>query len=162
MRAFVTGVHLGLLQTGYLLGIQRAISAAHETYALVLCAWLLGALVGLWTGMRPRLALLAGALAYAIAQAALAGVDFSGRSPLWWAPAIVVSGIYSGRYFTAAIAAGEATAAVFARETHGFLVGALAALAVAVVGGRQAMIVAPAATLGIVLALGVTARRRPA
>ncbi|MEZ4452942.1 MAG: hypothetical protein R3B09_26015 [Nannocystaceae bacterium] len=154
MRPLVHGLHLGLLQTGLLLALQRATSAAAETYAAVLGGWLLGAASGLWLGAAPRALVLLGVVAHLVAHLALAGVDFSARSPALWLPAIIAVGLYSGRYFTAAIAAGEAPARVFAGETYGFLVGAVLALVAAVVGGRWALVLAPVISAAPVLALG--------
>jgi len=154
MRSFLTGIHLGLLQTGYLLALQRAISAAHETYALVLGAWLVGALLGLWIQTRPVALLLVGVVAYVGVQTILARTDFSSYTALVWAPAIVLSGLYSGRYFTAAIASGGEVGVVFSRETYGFLVGAILSLLVAVFGGRPVLILAPLLSVAVLLALG--------
>ena len=160
MRSFLTGVHLGLLQTGYLLALQRAVSAAHETYALVLCAWLAGSLLGLWTRARPLPLLCLGLVAYLAAQGYLAGADFSPQPSLVWAPAILVSGIYSGRYFTAAIEAELDPSLVFSRETYGFLAGAILALLLAVFGGRPCLALAPALSFAVLLAMGPVGSRR--
>ena len=154
MRSVLTGVHLGLLQTGYLLALQRAISAAHGTYALVVGAWLAGALVGLWLRAGPRVLLAVGVVAYLAVHSALGSASFSPHAAPLWAPAIMLSGLYSGRYFTAAIAAGGEPAAVFSRETYGFLAGALIALLVAVFGGRQSLTFVPLSTFGALIALG--------
>ncbi len=142
-RAWYVGVHLGLLQTGYLLSLQRAISAAHETYAAVVGSWLLGSLLGLWLRVEPRLCMALGLASYLLVQWVLMGVDFVAYRWPWWAPAIVVSGVYSGRFFTGAIEAGAQVGPTFARETYGFLFGAVLALVSAVVYGREALLLVP-------------------
>ncbi len=159
MRSFLTGVHLGLLQTGLLLALQRAISAAHDTYALVVGAWLAGALVGLWLETRPAWLLLVGVVAYIGVQAVLSSASFSPYPALVWAPAILLSGLYSGRYFTAAIANGGDPGTVFARETYGFLVGALVSLLAAVFGGRASLVLAPLITRAVLLGIGPLGER---
>lgn len=158
IRAWAAGIHLGLLQTGYLLSLQRAISAAHQTYATVVGAWLVGSLIGLFVRLRPRLTLVVGLLTYIAVQLTLTQVDFAAYTWPWWVPAIVCSGVYSGRFFTDAIAAGEDVGPTFAHETYGFVVGALVALVAAVFFGRSALWVCPIAT-GITVAL--LTRKRP-
>jgi len=153
LTPWVVGVHLGLLQTGYLLGLQRTISAAHSTYALVVGAWLVGALIGLWLRVRPSQLLTLGLAAYLVAQLALLPIGFTAESGLWWAPAIAVSGLYSGRYFTAALATGAAVGPVFSRETTGFAIGALLAFILAVTWGRLPLTSVPLLTYFAVLVL---------
>ena len=157
LMPWMVGVHLGLLQTGYLIGLQRTISAAHSTYALVVGAWLVVTLVGLWLRTRPSQLLLAGLATYLAAQLVLLPLHFTAKSGLWWAPAIAVSGLYSGRYFTAALATGAPVGLVFSRETTGFALGALVAFVLAVAWGRLALTLVP-----LVSYLGVVALSRHA
>jgi hypothetical protein len=161
VRPFVTGIHLGLLQSAYLFGLQRAISAAHGTYALVVGAWLIGSLVGLWWRASPRFVLGLGLAAHVAAGLSLASVDFTASTAALWAPAIAAGGLYSGRYFVAAIDGGAPVGRVFARETYGFLVGASLALLVGVTGGRVALVVAPVVSGVAALALGPIGRGAP-
>jgi hypothetical protein len=154
--AWLIGLHLGLLQTGLLLALSRAISAAHTTYALVLTAWLAGATLGLWgratfTALRRDLAL--GLLAHGLAAVALTTTDFLALSPWWFAPAVALAGLASGRYFTAATAAGASTSNLFARETEGFLLGAVLAAAGYAWLGRHALTAMPLAT-GLFMLVG--------
>jgi hypothetical protein len=132
------------LQAGYLLGLSRALSSAHLTYALVLTAWLAGATAGLWWAVRPRAALAVGLAAYVGVQAWLASVAFVAVSPWWFAPAVAAGGLWSGRFFAAAISARAAPGRVFARETDGFLLGTVAASVGYAWLGRHALVVLPA------------------
>jgi hypothetical protein len=157
---FLAGFHLGLLQAGYLLALSRALSSAHTTYALVLAAWLAGAAGGLWIGVRPRAALVIGLVAYLAAQAVLAGVDFLAVSPWWFAPAIAASGLWSGRFFAAAIAGPSRPGRVFAAETDGFLMGSIAAVVGYAWLGRHGLWVMPLGT-GVWLLLGRRAAALP-
>lgn len=152
--ALLVGVHLGLLQAGYLLALSRALSAAHTTYALVLTAWLAGSALGLWSPAPARdlpRALALGLLVYGGAALVLGGLDFAAASPWWFAPAVAIGGLASGTYFAAAVAAGAPTGRVFARETYGFLAGTLLAAAGYAFLGRHALLVMPLVTGTLVL-----------
>ena len=85
--ALVVGLHLGCMQTGYLLTLSRALSSAHTTYALVLAAWLGGAALGLWVTMGQRLAIVVGLVAYLGVVAGLSAVDFVAWPAWCFAPA---------------------------------------------------------------------------
>jgi hypothetical protein len=143
---FVAGLHLGLLQTGYLLVLARALSSAHTTYALVLVAWLIGATLGLWWRVSARTAVVIGLVAYLGVQLALGAVDFVALSPWWFAPAVAASGLWSGRFFAGAIAGAARPGRVFAGETDGFLVGALVAVVGYAFAGRHALWILPLVT----------------
>lgn len=125
---FLAGLHLGLLQAGYLLALSRALSSAHTTYALVLTAWLAGAALGLWWSLRPRIALAIGLFAYLAVQGWLASVDFVAAPPWGFAAAVAASGLWSGRFFAAMAASTTPTGRVFAGETDGFLLGSIVAV----------------------------------
>jgi len=135
----LAGVHLGLLQAGYLLTLSRALSSAHTTYALVLAAWLVGATAGLWWPLRPRLTLAIGLVVYLGVQVTLASVDFLAASPWWFAPAVAASGLWSGRFFAAAIGGTDRPGRLFAAETDGFLLGSIAAVLAYAWLGRHAL-----------------------
>lgn len=143
---FLVGAHLGLLQAGLLLTVQRVVSAAHTTYALVTVAWLVGGACGLWIGGSPRRVLALGSLAYLGALAGLGAGDFLAIDPSWLAPMIAAAGLASGRYFAAAIEADAEPAPLFARETHGFLCGTLLAAVGYACLGRHALWAMPLAT----------------
>lgn len=150
-KPLLAGLHLGLLQAGYLLTLARALSSAHTTYALVLAAWLAGATAGLWWPLRPRVALVLGLVAYLGVQLALVRVDFVAVSPWCFAPAVAASGLWSGRFFAAALAGSARAGRIFAAETDGFLLGSI----VAVIGyawlGRHALWAMPVGTCALLL-----------
>ena len=148
----LVGAHLGLLQVGLLLTVQRVVSAAHTTYALVLLAWLVGGACGLWVVLPVRAALALGLVAYLGAVVGGAAVDFLAVDPWWFTPAIALAGLLSGRYFAAAIAADAPPAPLFARETHGFLLGTLLAAVGYACLGRHALWAMPLATGAALLA----------
>lgn len=148
---FLAGLHLGLLQGGYLLTLSRALSSAHLTYALVLGAWLAGAALGLWLTIGQRTALLVGLASYVAVQVALTRLDFVAVSPWWFVPAVAASGLWSGRFFVAAIAGRGAAGRVFAGETDGFLVGALLATLAFVFVGRHGLWISPLVTAALLL-----------
>lgn len=140
---FLAGLYLGLSQAGYLLTLSRALSSAHQTYALVLGAWLAGAALGLWLAIAPRTALALGLTVYVAVQLTLTQIDFVAVSPWCFAPAVAASGLWSGRFFVTAIVGRTAPGDLFARETDGFLVGALLATLGYAFVGRHALWVLP-------------------
>ncbi len=144
--ARATGVHLGLLQAGYLLTLARVLSSAHATYAVVLTAWLAGSLLGLWLAVPARLAVVLGLCTYMIVQIGLWGVDFAALPVVYFVPAVVVSGVWSGRFFAVAVARDGRTGPIFAAETDGFLLGTVMATVVYVFVGRIGLVVAPLVT----------------
>lgn len=147
----LAGLHLGLLQAGYLLALARALSSAHTTYALVLAAWLAGATAGLWWTVRPRVALVLGLVAYLGVQVALGSVDFLAVSPWCFAPAVAASGLWSGRFFTAVLAGQARPGRIFAAETDGFLLGSIAAVLAYAWLGRHALWAMPLGTCALLL-----------
>ena len=147
----LAGLHLGLLQAGYLLALARALSSAHTTYALVLAAWLAGATIGLWWMVRPRVALVLGLVAYLAVQGALGSVDFLALSPWCFAPAVAASGLWSGRFFTAVLAGQARPGRIFAAETDGFLLGSIAAVIAYAWLGRHALWAMPLGTCALLL-----------
>ena len=151
---FLAGLHLGLLQAGYLLALARALSSAHTTYALVLAAWLAGATAGLWWTVRPRVALAIGLVAYLGVQVALDCVDFVAVSPWCFAPAVAASGLWSGRFFAGAVAGQARSGRVFAAETDGFLLGSIAAVLAYAWLGRHALWAMPLGTCALLLLRG--------
>ena len=141
--ALVVGMHLGCMQTGYLLTLSRALSSAHTTYALVLAAWLAGAALGLWVTMGQRLAIVVGLVAYLGVVAGLSAVDFVAWPAWCFAPAVAASGLWSGRFFAGAVGGTSTPGRVFAAETDGFLLGAIAAVLGMAFLGRMALVVLP-------------------
>ncbi len=147
----LAGFHLGLLQAGYLLSLSRALSSAHTTYALVITAWLAGAAGGLWWTLSPRVAVVLGLLAYLAVQGVLGSGDFMALSPWYFAPAVALSGLWSGRFFAVVVGGPGRPGRVFAAETDGFLLGTIAAVVAYAWLGRHALWVLPVVTGALVL-----------
>lgn len=141
--ALVVGLHLGCMQTGYLLTLSRALSSAHTTYALVLAAWLAGAALGLWVAMGQRVAIAIGLVAYLGVTLGLSAVDFVALPAGVFAPAVAASGLWSGRFFAVAVSGPSRPGRVFAAETDGFLLGAITAVIGMAFFGRVALVVLP-------------------
>jgi hypothetical protein len=147
------GLHLGLLQFGYLLALQRGVSAAAVTYALVLGAWLLGSLIGLWLPGPQRRLVLLGLAAHLAAHAWLLAHDFV--SPTWLVallPAIATSALLGGGFFARVVPTTTRTGPLFAAETDGFLAGMLLAVLGYAFLGRWFSLLAPLLTAALLLA----------
>lgn len=147
------GLHLGLLQFGYLLALQRSISAAALTYALVLGAWLLGSLVGLWLPGPQRRLVLLGLLAHLATHTWLVTHDFVGFTWLWLLlPAIATSALLGGGFFARVVPTQARTGPLFAAENDGFLAGMLLAFVGYAFLGRWFSLLAPLLTAALLLA----------
>lgn len=147
------GLHLGLLQFGHLMALQRGISAAALTYALVLGAWLAGSLAGLWLGHLGRALVALGLVAHLAAHAWLLGHDFVELATLWFLlPAVAAGALAGGSWFARLLPDEPRTGRFLAAENDGFLLGML----VAVVGfgflGRWFSLLAPLASAALLLA----------
>ncbi|MCA9693779.1 MAG: hypothetical protein KC636_29600, partial [Myxococcales bacterium] len=161
--AAATGLHLASLQLGYLLTIQMHLSSGYLSYALVTALWMLGCLIGLWVALPATLAVIAGLASYLVTLVACNLAPFH-PSLLWLAiPAVIVSGLWAGRFFCVALARDDgegASARAFAGENTGFVAGLVGVFLGYALLGRALLLWAPLVTGASVLAL--LSRRGPA
>lgn len=147
------------MQFGWLLALQRGISAAALTYALVLAAWLLGSLVGLWLTGPVRRLVLVGLAAHLGGHAWLLARDFAPTATLLLLlPAVALSALLGGGFFARFLPTTDRPGPLFAAENDGFLLGMLLAVVGYAFLGRWFSLLAPLATAALLLAPA----RRPA
>lgn len=159
----VSGLHLALLQFGYLLTGQMHLSSGYLTYAVVTLLWMLGCLLGLWLALPAAPIVALGVLAYAAAFAAFNLHPFAPWLPWVAAPCVLASGLWAGRYFALALARVSTTTAsgrVFADENHGFTLGIVVTFVGYALRGRWFLLLAPIVT-GAILLLALRRWRAP-
>lgn len=147
------GLHLGLLQFGHLMALQRGISAAALTYALVLGAWLAGSLAGLWLARLGRVLVVLGLVAHLTAHAWLLGHDFVELAALWFLlPAVAAGALAGGSWFARVLPNEPRTGRFLASENDGFLLGMLVAVLGFAFLGRWFSLLAPLVSAALLLA----------
>ena len=155
------GLHLGLLQFGHLLALQRGISAAALTYALVLGAWLAGSLLGLWLDRHERPLIVIGLLTHLAAHAWLLTHDFIGFGALaFLLPAVAAGALVGGGFFARVLPTRPRTGDILAAENDGFLAGMLVAVLGFAFAGRWFSLLAPAASAALLLMPPLRTRKR--
>ena len=124
---FITGLHLALLQFGYLFLLVIHVTSTYVTYAMIVLSWMAGTLVGLmWRRLDARAALGIGLLAYY----AIYGLVV--RDPLSFsvlplaALGVACSGLWAGRFFVVMLPHFGRVDRLFFHENNGFLVGVIA------------------------------------
>jgi hypothetical protein len=124
---FLTGLHLALLQFGYLFLLVIHISSTYVTYAMIVLAWMSGTLIGLrWRGLDGRAALALGLLGY-YATYGLVVNDAPVPSLAFAALGVAASGLWAGRFFVVMLPHYGRADRLFFHENNGFLVGVIAA-----------------------------------
>lgn len=162
LHGFFTGLHFALLQLCYLLLLQFQISATYLTYALIVTAWMAGAIAGLaLKSLSAGRALVIGALAY---YGALAAVNLA---PLAWftlpaaGAAVFLSGLWAGRFFVVMLPYMKRVDSLFFHENNGFLVGLVATLIAFTQLGRPFLLWAPLISAAALLTHARRILRRP-
>ncbi len=122
--AFVTGLHLALLQFGYLFVLQLNVSSTYLTYAMVVIAWMTGTLIGIsWKTLNNTGVLAAGVVSYYAVYALVQADPFSYRILPAAVAGVVVTGLWAGRFFIAMRPLFPRVNSLFLHENNGFLVG---------------------------------------
>lgn len=135
------------------MAVQRSISAAALTYALVLGAWLLGSLIGLWLPRRERLLVLVGLVAHLAVHARLLASPFASPAALaLLLPAVGLGALAGGGFFARVLPAEPRTGPIFAAENDGFLAGMLLAVLGYAFLGRWFSLLIPLASAAVLLA----------
>lgn len=155
LHSFLTGLHFALVQFCFLLLLVFNISSTYLSYALVVTAWMTGAIVGLSLRTLDLVrGLIIGILAY---YAALAVVL---HDPLAWTArwitgaAVFLTGLWAGRFFVAMLPQLRRPDSLFFHENNGFLVGVATSFVAFTLLGRPVLMWAPLVSSAVLIAHG--------
>jgi hypothetical protein len=124
---FLTGLHLALLQFGYLFLLIIHVTSTYVTYALIVIAWMTGTLVGLrWRSLDRRAALGLGLLSYYATYLLVVSVPLAVYTLPCAALGVAFSGLWAGRFFVVMLPYYGRADRLFFHENNGFLVGVIA------------------------------------
>ena len=160
---FVTGLHLALLQFGYLFLLVINVTSTYVTYASIVLSWMAGTLIGLlWRNLDGRVALAIGVLGY---YAIYALVVANPLAP-WTLPVaafgVAISGLWAGRFFVVMLPHFVRADRLFFHENNGFLVGVIAVFVGFTMLGRPFLLWTPMLTGAVLLLHLVTLEGRRA
>lgn len=124
---FLTGLHLALLQFGYLFLLVINITSTYVTYMMIVLAWMAGTLVGLlWRRLDGRAALGLGVIGYYAIYFLVVSDPLSPHTLPFAALGVAISGLWAGRFFVVMLPHYERADRLFFHENNGFLVGVIA------------------------------------
>ena len=151
--AFITGLHLALLQFSYLLLLEINISSTYVTYMIIVVSWMVGAVIGLrWKNLNADIGLFLGVASY-YGLYMLVSYDPLSRSTLVLAAlGVILTGLWAGRFFVVMLPLMKRADSLFLHENNGFLIGVIALFLGFSFLGRKFLLWAPlitAATLVI-------------
>jgi hypothetical protein len=152
---FTVGVWLAVLQVVLFMSLEMLLSSAFLTYLVVVGAWLIGAVAGVWI---PRgrwsaaLPVAAGVAPYGV-YALLLRYPFA--TPLIWAHGglIALTALFAGQFFQQERTTFRRIGTLFFWENTGFIVGLIVGLVGVVLGGRTFIGAAPGIGLVVVMAM---------
>jgi hypothetical protein len=142
----ITGVFLGILQTGLFFQLTFTFSSGFGTYLLITLCWLFGSVIGVTfiaSTRVPTLLLLLSALAgYGICS--LIPMLFAFDTSLWWLYAVIIVGVgvFPGVFFARAATQYRASY-LFLWENNGFITGMVGGTLLFLVLGRPVLWVVP-------------------
>lgn len=146
MHLVLTGVLLGMVQTGLFLQLMFTLSSGYGTYLLVTLAWLVGSAIGARAHLyMPPLTVLLATGGAAYAGCVLLVVLYPFETTLWpiYAVLVMLIGLYPGMFFVRMgqhISAGK----LFLWENNGFIAGLVIATVLFMALGRPILWVLPA------------------
>jgi len=145
--AFITGLHLALLQFSYLLLLEINISSTYVTYMIIVISWMAGAIIGLWwKRLNADTGLLLGLTSY-YGLYALVSYDPLSRSTLVLAAmGVILTGLWAGRFFVVMLPLMKRIDSLFLHENNGFLTGVIAVFIGFTLLGRKFLLWAPLIT----------------
>ncbi|MBC7869480.1 MAG: hypothetical protein H7Y09_01465 [Chitinophagaceae bacterium] len=159
----VTGLLLGLLQTGLFFQLTFTLSSSFRTFLLVTLCWLIGSAVGVTYAAKLHVQLEAfiglALIAYFACAILLKIVPFG--TQLWpvYAVLIGLTGIYPGVFF-ARMAAFYTARDLFLYENNGFLVGLVLGTLLFMLFGRVILVIAPIFVAAVVVKMGDVGHNR--
>jgi hypothetical protein len=144
---FFTGLHLALLQFGYLFMLIMNVSSTYVTYMMIVLSWMGGTLLGLrWSRLDGRIALALGVAAYYGIYAVIAASPLAGFTLPLAAAGVVFSGLWAGRFFVVMRPYFGRVDSLFFHENNGFMLGVMAVFIGFTTLGRPFLLVGPLMT----------------
>lgn len=152
--AFLTGLHLALLQFNYLFILQINISSTYLTYILIVISWMAGTIGGLWwKHLRPGFCLLSGVGGYYMVYAMTAINPLSRWTFVISVAGVMLSGLWAGRFFTAMAPLFGGADKLFFHENNGFLAGIILVFTGFTLLGQPFLLYLPALSASLLLLL---------
>ncbi len=153
LLAFLTGLHLALMQFGYFFVLLINVTSTYVTYAVITISWMLGAIIGLkWRRIPATALFLLGTLAYYAVYLYIWSAPFS---PFSWPIAslgVAITGLWAGRFFVVALPRFDHAGQLFFHENNGFLLGVAAVFVGFTLLGQGFLLWAPALScLGLLI-----------
>jgi len=153
---FTVGVWLAVVQVALFCSLEMLLSSALVTYLTIVCAWLVGAGLGVWI---PRgrwsvvLMWLTGAAPYLV-YGLLARYPF--ETTLVWVHGVLIVGValFAGQFFQQERTTFRQIGALFFWENTGFTIGLIVGVVGVMLGGRGFIAAAPIAGCAIVVLAG--------
>lgn len=122
--AFLTGLHLAILQFNYFFLLLINITSTYITYAAVVLSWMAGTLIGLlWKRLNAVAILIAGVASYYCIYALVMSDPFSGSTLPIACLGVAVTGLWAGRFFVVMRPLFGRADRLFFHENNGFLLG---------------------------------------
>jgi len=119
-----TGLYFSVLQFSYFLVLQLNVSSTYITYMVVVLAWMLGTVVGLWwTKLNTVLIGLLGGIAYYFVFLLVSVSSLSIWTLTLASVGVFISGLWAGRFFVHYFTRVPDTDKLFFHENNGFLIG---------------------------------------
>ena len=158
---FFTGLHLALLQFGYLFTLIVNVSSTYVTYAMIVLSWMAGTLVGLrWERLDPRAALAIGVVSYL----SIYGLVTVSPLAIYTLPlaafGVMTSGLWAGRFFVVMHPYFERVDRLFFHENNGFMLGTVGAFVGFTLLGRPFLLTGPLITGAALLVHLIAIRTR--
>lgn len=142
----LTGILLGVLQTGLFFQLSFTLSSGFGTYLLITLSWLLGSFIGVTvivsTKVHLYVLLVISLISYGVCSAM--PLIFPFNTSLWWIYGILIIGVgvFPGVFF-ARVASRYTAAQLFLWENNGFVVGMVIGTLLFLVLGRYVLWVMP-------------------
>jgi hypothetical protein len=144
---FFTGLHLALLQFGYLFVLVMNVTSTYVTYAMIVLSWMAGSLIGLrWERLDGRAAVLMGVVGYYVIYGLVAAAPLAAYTLPLAALGVATSGLWAGRFFVVLHPYFSRVDRLFFHENNGFMLGVIAVFVGFTMLGRPFLLAGPLLT----------------
>ncbi len=120
------GLYFSVVQLSYFLLLQLNVSSTYITYMVVVIAWMIGIIVGLWwTKLSTLAASVLSGVAYYLVFLLVSVSPLSMWTLFFASFGVLISGIWAGHFFVAYFSKMQQADILFFHENNGFLLGIL-------------------------------------